>query len=79
MKSRFIVLMVLVFVAALFSGCASTGDLDKLKMQVQDLSAKVDQTQMKADQAAARAEAAAKLAEDNAKKAEAIFMKSMKK
>ena len=51
MKSRFIVLMVLVFIAALFTGCATTGDLEKLQMQVKDLSAKVDQTQMKADQA----------------------------
>ena len=30
MKSRFIVLMVLIFVAALFTGCATTGDLEKL-------------------------------------------------
>ena len=29
MKSRFIVLMVLIFVAALFTGCATTGDLEK--------------------------------------------------
>ena len=30
MKSRFIVLMVLIFVAALFTGCATTGDLEKM-------------------------------------------------
>ena len=32
MKSRFIVLMLLIFVAALFTGCATTGDLEKLQM-----------------------------------------------
>ena len=53
MKSRFIVLMLLVFVAALFSGCATTGDLEKLQAQVK-------QTDMKADQAAAKADMAAK-------------------
>ncbi len=31
MKSRFIVLMLLIFVAALFTGCATTGDLEKLR------------------------------------------------
>ena len=31
MKSRFMVLMVLIFVAALFTGCATTGDLEKLQ------------------------------------------------
>ena len=31
MKSRFIILTVLIFVAALFTGCATTGDLEKLR------------------------------------------------
>ncbi len=53
MKSRFIVLMLLVFAAALFTGCATTGDLEKLQAQVK-------QTDMKADQAAAKADMAAK-------------------
>ncbi len=58
MKSRFIVLMVLIFVAALFTGCATTGDLEKLSAQVKEASMKADQASMKADQAAKDAAAA---------------------
>ena len=54
MKSRFIVLMVLVFVTALFTGCATTGDLEKLQAQVKETSMKADQAAAKADMAAKR-------------------------
>ena len=66
MKSRFIVLTVLIFVAALFTGCATTGDLEKLQCPGQGSLVKSGPGSMKADQAAKDA-AAAKASADASK------------
>ena len=51
MKSRFIITVVLVLVAAFFMSCATSGDLKKLQ-------GRVDEVALKADQAARDAAAA---------------------
>ncbi|HJV65660.1 MAG TPA: Lpp/OprI family alanine-zipper lipoprotein [Geomonas sp.] len=84
--------MMLVFTAAM-TGCATSGDLEKVQAQEKLNSAKADQAlqdaqvaKAAADAAAARADNAVKAAEEReriadekAKRADAAFQKSMRK
>ena len=58
MKSRFIIIMAFVLVAAFMMSCATTGDLKKLQGEVDAASLKADQAMAKADQATRDAAAA---------------------
>lgn len=78
-KSLLVISIMFVFVISLV-GCATTGDIEKLKAQEVEINAKADQAlqesqdakdaAMKASEAAANAEDALKKAEERAQKAE---------
>ena len=93
MKINLLVISMVVVLAATLTGCATSGDLEKMQAQQKVTDAKVDQAlqdaqaaRAAADAANARADAAEKqaaererIADEKAKKADAAFQKSMRK
>lgn len=91
MKKNLWLISILFVLSMSFVGCATKGDLEKMRAQDQQLNTKIDEalkSSQDANQAAARAEERAKAAEDKAKMAEeraekaeadAAFRRSMKK
>ncbi len=93
MKIRIVVMAMMLALAAALSGCATSGDIEKMQAQQKLIDAKADQALQDAQAARAAADAAKTRAEDAEKKAaereriadekaaraDAAFQKSMRK
>ncbi|AJE04773.1 hypothetical protein GPICK_01540 [Geobacter pickeringii] len=92
MKTKLLVISMILVLGAL-TGCATSGDLEKVQAQQNLIDAKVekalqdaqaakasaDAAAARADEATKKAEEREKLADEKAKRADAAFQKSMRK
>lgn len=93
MKTRLLVVSMMLVLGAALTGCATSGDLEKVQAQQNLINAKADQAVQDAQAAKAAADAATaraddavkkaaereKIADEKAAKADAAFQKSMRK
>lgn len=93
MKANILVMSMMLALAAGLTGCATSGDLEKVQAQQNMINAKADQAlqdaqaaKAAADEAKSRAEDAEKraaerekIADEKAARADAVFQKSMRK
>ncbi|MBT1073521.1 Lpp/OprI family alanine-zipper lipoprotein [Pelotalea chapellei] len=93
MKIRMTVISMMLALAATLSGCATSGDLQKMQAQQKLIDAKADQAlqdaqsakaaadaaKTRADEAEKRATERERIADEKAARADAVFQKSMKK
>jgi murein lipoprotein len=93
MKTRLLVISMMLVVGAALTGCATSGELEKVQAQQNLIAAKADQAvqdaqaakteaaaaKLKADDAVKAAEAREKIADEKAARADAAFQKSMRK
>ena len=93
MKTRLLVVSMMLVLGATLTGCATSGDLEKVQAQQNLINAKADQAVQDAQAAKAAADASAdraenaekkaaereKIADEKAAKADAAFQKSMRK
>jgi murein lipoprotein len=93
MKTRLLVISMMLVLGATLTGCATSGDLEKMQAQQNLINAKAekalqdaqaakdaaDAAKAKADDATTRAQNAEKIADEKAKRADAAFQKSMRK
>ncbi len=92
MKKRLLVIAMMLVLAAL-TGCATSGDLERMQAQQKLIDAKADQAardaqaakvaadaaQARADDAVKKAEERERIADEKAARADAAFQKSMRK
>ncbi|HEY5973338.1 MAG TPA: Lpp/OprI family alanine-zipper lipoprotein [Geobacteraceae bacterium] len=93
MKTRLLVISMMLVVGGTLTGCATSGDLEKVQAQQNLIDAKVekalqdaqaakasaDAAAARADEATKKAEEREKIADEQVKKADAAFQKSMRK
>ncbi len=93
MKTRLLVVSMMLVVGTALTGCATSGDLEKMQAQQKLTDAKADQAlqdaqaakasadaaKLKADEAEKRAAEREKIADEKAARADAAFQKSMRK
>ena len=93
MKTGLLVISMMLVLGAALTGCATSGELEKVQAQQNLINAKADQAvqdaqaakveaaaaKLKADDAVKAAEAREKIADEKAAKADAAFQRSMRK
>ena len=93
MKTRLLAISMMLVLGAALTGCATSGDLEKMQAQQKLIDAKADQAlqdaqaakaaadaaKVKADDAEKRAAERERIADEKAAKADAAFQKSMRK
>ena len=93
MKTSLLVISMMLVLGTTLTGCATSGDLEKVQAQQKLIDAKADQAlqdsqvakaeanaaKLKADDAVKRAEEREKIADEKSARADAAFQKSMRK